>query len=381
MTRTIHRYLSAATLLAAAALSAGGCGASDEEEIRAVTKEFMRLDAKDADRACELITARAQAQLTVFAGDGECEKALRKVEQDEGEQPKPREIDKAPLKVRDDRAVLTIDDQRLGLRKVDGTWRVDNLFNGMLVEPPRRLPAALSHGSDEQQVRASITAFGDAYRKRDYERACDLLSYGAEAQLFVGLAFASFADTEGSEAPPADASCPWVHRKLERIIGKKAAFADEVPSAARIDAAEVSIRGDRATVSLPGDDERLIRQDGHWLMAGEEKGITFEDDVPSPASLQRCWKRSGANIAAGGKDLRFAIHGTAKAIAIKPGLVSVKGESADGVGWRVFYTLPADGEDPGLGVFRKPRTVRAVAYVRDAAAHPRVIEKMRACGS
>ena len=270
MTRTVYRYLSAATLLAAAALSVGGCGASDEEEIRSVTKEFMRLDAKDADRACELITARAQAQLTAFVGDGECETALKKVENSD-EQPKPREIDKAALKIRDDRAVMTLDEQRLGLRKVDGDWRVDNLFNATLVDEPRRLPTALSRGSDEQQVRASMKALSAAYRKRDYERACDLLSYGAEAQLFVGLAFASFADTEASK-PPADASCAWVHRKLERIIGTKGGFADEAPSVARIDAAKVSIRGDRATVGLPGDDWHLIRQDGHWLMAGDPEG-------------------------------------------------------------------------------------------------------------
>ena len=42
MTTTMHRCLSAATLLAAAALSLTACGASDEEEIRAVAKEFMR---------------------------------------------------------------------------------------------------------------------------------------------------------------------------------------------------------------------------------------------------------------------------------------------------------------------------------------------------
>lgn len=382
MTTTILRCLSAATLLAGAALSVGGCGASDEEEIRAVTKEFMRLGAKDADRACELITARAQAQLTVFVGNGECEEVLKEVEQSD-EQAKPSEVDKAALKIRDDRAVLRIDKQSLGLRKVDGKWRVDNLFNGKLVEEPRHFPAALSRGPDEQQVRASMKALGAAYRKRDYERACDLLSYGAEAQLFVGLAFASFADTDAGDEPPADISCEWVHRKLERILGEKAAFGDEAPSAAQIDAAKVSVRDDHATVRLAADDSRrMIRQDGHWLVDAEAEGITIDDEAPSPASLKSCWKRSGAQIASSGRDLRFAIHGTTKAVAIKPGLVSVKGESAEGVKWRVFYALPADGVDPGLsGVLRQPRTVPAVAYVKDAAAHPRVIVKARACGS
>ena len=359
----------------------GGCGASDEEQIRGVAKEFMQLDAKDADRACELITPRAQAQLTAFVGDGECVKALQKIEQSD-EQPKPREIDEAALKIRADRALLSIGEQPLGLRKVDGEWRVDNFFNAKLVEDPPHFPPALSRGTDEQQARASMKALGAAYRKRDYERACDLLSYGAEAQLLVGLAFTSFADTEAGDNPLADASCAAVHRKLELVIGDKGGFAGEAPSAAQIDAAKVSIRGDRATVRLAGgDSQRMIRQDGHWLVDGEENAITIDDDAPSAASLKRCWKRSGANIASRGRDLRFAIHGTPKAIAIKPGMVSVKGTSAEGVAWRVFYTLPADGVDPGLGVLRKPRTVGAVAYIRQAAAHPRVVAKVRACGS
>jgi hypothetical protein len=227
-----------------------------------------------------------------------------------------------------------------------------------------------------------MKAFGAAYRKRDYERACDLFSYGAEAQLIVGLLFASLADTNAGDKPPADASCAWVHRKLERIMGEKGAFADEAPSDAQIDAADVTIAGHHATVRLAGDDsQRLVRQDGHWLIDAEEEGITVDDDAPSPASLKHCWKRSGAQIASSRRDLRFAIHGTAQAVAIKPGLVSVKGKSAEGVQWRAFYTLPADGVDPGLKVFRKPQTVLAVAYIRDAAAHRRVVAKVRACGS
>ena len=122
----------------------------------------------------------------------------------------------------------------------------------------------------------------------------------------------------------------------------------------------------------------MIRQDGHWLVGPESEGITFEEaDAPSPASLERCWRRAGARLATSAADLRFAVGGAAKAIAIKPGRVSVKGQ-----GWRVFYTLPADGEDPGLKtVLAKPGSVRAVAYVKDAAAHPRTVARARACGS
>ena len=373
----IRRRVSVPILVAAAALGLGGCGGSDEEDIRAVAKEFIRLDAKDAERACELITPRAQAQLTVFAGNGECVKALRQVEND-GDKPAPGEIDKAALKIRDDRALLSLDESRMGLRKVDGDWRVDNLFNATLVEEPRRFPSALARGTDEQQVRASLKALAVAYRKRDYERACDLLSHGAEAQLFIALAFASFADKK----PPADTSCPAMHRRLDPLLGKEHDFAAEAPTAGQIDAATVSVRGDQATVRVAaGDTRRMRRQDGHWLVDADDEAIKFEDeDVPSPASLERCWRRAGAQIASSGRDLRFAIRGTVKAVAIKSGLVSVKG-TFKGAAWRVFYTLPADGDDPGLGVLRKPRTVRAVAYVRNAGAHPRVVAKARACGS
>ena len=71
------------------------------------------------------------------------------------------------------------------------------------------------------------------------------------------------------------------------------------------------------------------------------------------------------------------MRSTVKAIAIKPGRVSVKGD-----GWRLFYTLPANGEDPGVkAILAKPSRVRAVAYIEDAAANPRVVAKARACGS
>ena len=105
----------------------------------------------------------------------------------------------------------------------------------------------------------------------------------------------------------------------------------------------------------------MIRQDGHWLVGADPGGFGVEEK-PSPASLERCLKRSGARIASSGRDLRFAIHGTVKTIAIKSALVSVKGQFK-GVVWRVFYTLPADGVDPGLSVLTKPSKVRAVAYV------------------
>ena len=252
MTSHIHHLLKA-VVLAAATLALAGCGTSDEEEIRGVVTEFMRLGPKDAARECELLTPRAVAQMTAFVGGEDCEKALSKLEQDD-EQPTPAEIDKAALRIRADRAVLNLDGMRMGLRKVDGDWQVDNMFNGKLDEAPRHFPAELSRGSDEQQVRSTLKALGAAYRKRDFARACDLFSYGAEAQLFIGLAFASLADTEGGRRAAGGSVVRVGASQARADHRRQARFADELPSAARIDAAKVSIRGDHATVHLAGDD-------------------------------------------------------------------------------------------------------------------------------
>ena len=62
---TITRTCSLAGAMLVLALGAGACGASDEDQIRASAKEWLKLDRKqDAKRACELMTPRAQAQLT-----------------------------------------------------------------------------------------------------------------------------------------------------------------------------------------------------------------------------------------------------------------------------------------------------------------------------
>ena len=361
-----------------AALAIAGCGASDEEQIRAVAKEFLRLDVQEnAERVCELMTPRAEAQSTAIVGGGECVRALRKTESSDDPPPSPAAVDKASLKLRDDRAVLVLEGRGMGLRKVDGDWRLDNMFNPSLDERPRRLDPRLATGSDEQQVRATLKALSAAYAKRDYQRACDLYGWGAEVMLFMGLAFASIMDTAASDKAPDDLSCVWVHREVSRIAGDDDLFAGNAIPATRIDAAKVSIRGDRATVPIAGEDtQRLIRQEGHWLM-DVEAPLFEEAESPSPRSVEQCLRRSGAAIASGARDLRWATRRTAKAIAVRSGLVSVKGE-----GWRVFYTLPRGGDDPGLGaILANPGIVGTVAYVEDAAAQPGVVNRARSCGS
>ena len=158
-------------------------------------------------------------------------------------------------------------------------------------------------------------------------------------------------------------------------VGGEGLFAD-APSDAKIDAARIVIHGDRATVSIPGEDvEHMIRQDGHWLVGYNPKGLVAEAATPA-REVERCWRRAGAVIATDASDLRFAVRRKIRAIHINPNHVSVKGDA----GWRIFY-IP-DGADPGLSpVLADPSIARSVAYVRDGAAHPRVVARARECGS
>lgn len=378
MTLTLTRGCSMAGAILVLALGAGACGGSDEEDIRATATEWFELDRKaDAKRACALMTPRAEGQfiglLGTFGGSGSCVELFAKSESDD-DQPSARDIEKGNVAIRGDRAVLSIrgEEQSMGLRKVDGEWRIDNVLNASLDEPPRRIDPRLEQGSDEQQLRATYKALSEAFAGKDYERGCSLFSYAVEGQLLLGRAFASFAETDKPETMP-DLSCPATLRALAKLGDgdeDDLSFPDDVPSASELAAAKVSIRGAGATVRVSGEDTaHFIREEGRWRVAADGSTTT-------PASLERCWRRAGAAIASNAADLRFAVGSTARNISISTGRISVKGED-----WRIFYTLPSDGEDPGLAtVLAKPSTVSAVAYVEDAPAHAGIVAKTRACG-
>ncbi len=369
--------LLSAAAVAVAALVLGGCGGSDEKDIREVVKTSQRLE--DRSRVCGLMTPRAQAQATALFGGGSC--ARLELERDE-DAPTNSEIDKASLKVRGDRAVLSFggEDPDLGLRKVDGRWLIDNTINASLDEKPRRYDDAVAKGSDEQQVRAVLKANAAAFAKGDYTRACDLLSYGAEAQIFAGAVFAASADPKA--APPKGASCAAVIRIVEKAAGAKDAFSENVLTAGQIDAAKIAIRGDRAAVSVGDDLHLAVRQEGHWLVGPDPEGLA-SDEPPTAAEpdLERCWRRAGASIATTARDLRFAVGDRVRALSVNDGHISIKG--AD---WRIFYTESRGSDTPRFervlhkSILSKPRTARAVAYVRDARAHPRVVARARDCG-
>ena len=383
---TITRTCSLAGATLVLALGAGACGGSDEQDARATATQWLTLDhKKHAKRTCELMTPRAQSQfiglLGSFAGSsGGCVGLFGKTEPSD-DSPSARDVAKGKLTIRGDRALLSFagEEMPMGLRKVDGEWRVDNVINASLDERPRRVDPRLGQGSDEQQVRATYRALSEAMAGKDYERSCSLFGYAAEAQLVLGRAFASFGETEKSKTMP-DLSCAASMRALAKLAdGDDAdlAFTGEVPSAAALAAARVSIRGARATVRVKGEDPgHFVREEGHWRVGAEpSEGFTTEA-APSAAALERCWRRAGASIASDAGDVRFAVGSTARNVKISPGRVSAKGKE-----WRIFYTLPSDGEDPGLAtVLAKPSTVSAVAYVQDAPAHTGVVEKARACG-
>lgn len=383
MTPTLTHRSSMAGAMLVLALGAGACGGSDEQDIRAAARGWVTLGNKDAKRQCEQMTPRAQAQITglmgSFSGGGSCVEVLSKTESGD-DRPTAKDVDKAKLAIRGEFAVLSLPgegDQNMGLRKVDGEWKIDNMINPSLTERPRRVDPQLSKGSDEQQLRATYQAVSTALAAGDYERGCALFSYGAEAQLLVGRLFASFGDTEQQHAP--DLTCAASFRAIAKLADGQdddLAFPDSPPSAAKLAAAEVTVHGSRATVRVQGKDpEDFVREEGHWRVAPDAEGITTED-APSPASLERCWRRAGARIASSAGDVRFAVGGHARHITISPGRVSVKGPD-----WRIFYTLPSDGEDPGLAkVLAKPSTVRAVAYVSDAPAHAGIVARARVCG-
>jgi len=282
--------LAAVAVLAVAACGCGGgsgsgSGGSSEDadrEIRAVVAEFARVrDKQQWRRACELLTPRAAAQLTALVGGGadDCETGLRSGEPDD-DQLSPARIAGAAIEVRGDRALFAPrkNGARTGLRDVDGQWRIDNVLNPSLEERPRRIDPGLSEGSDEQQVRATLKAVTHAFRDRDYDEVCGLFGYGAEAQLFVAVLFTAFADSGGAQPALAKFTCPSAIRRLEEVSGDKDAFIAETPSDADIAAARISIRGERATArfgTVPA--ERLVRQDGHWLVGPSPEGFTTSE--------------------------------------------------------------------------------------------------------
>lgn len=274
--------------LALAVLAAGcgggaGAGAGDEErEIRAVVGELQRASATKAraPRACALLTARAKAQLTAFVGafggGDSCEEIVGGSDGDTSGL-KLGDVKRARVSVRGDLAVVRFRGRSdaIGLARVGGEWRIDNIVDPSLTPaPPRRIDPRLGRGSDEQQVLATYKAAADAAAAGDHARTCALFGYGAEAQLVIAQLLASLA---GDKAPrqPTGHSCEASLAAIERVKGSAAALQGERPTASQLAAAVVTVKGDRATVRIPGQDTgHFVHEEGHWLVAPDPEGIS-----------------------------------------------------------------------------------------------------------
>lgn len=380
-----RRRIPLTAALALGVLAATGCGGgSAEDEIRAVVGELQRTSARssDAPRACALLTPRAQAQLTAFlssfSGGGSCADVLGRSQENDDALTNGK-VGSANVKIRGDRAVLRFsgnDGNELGLARVGGEWRVDNIVNPSLEEPVRRVDARLQRGSDEEQVLATYKAVSAAVAARDNERACALFSYGAEAQLVIARLFASFADSRAQPKRP-DLSCASSLAAIQRVQGSASAFAAAAPTAQQLASAAATVEGRRATVRIQGGDAgHFVHEQGRWLVAPSPEPLSTEP-APTAAALKRCWRRAGATIARAASDLRFASPGDVRGTTVAPGRTSVKGGD-----WRIFYAHVAGDADPGIAaVLRRPAAVPAVAYVKDARRHAGVVAAARACGA
>lgn len=389
MRRRLSRALVTGAAVAGAALAAGACKDADEDVASGpaldAAKAYERaIDGDRPRRACDLMTPRAAAQLAAAIDVVDCEEALSGADLD-FEPHTPAEFARASVTTGEDRVVIAVGDKgdRIGLRKAGGDWLVDNVVNA-LDEQPRRPDPRLTKGSDAQQVVATVNALMAALDRRDHERACALYGPRAEAQFVIGLGFhLAFKNVK----PPERVTCTTALRRLVTLSGENDPFEQPGSLTGEIDASQVSIRGDRATVEHQGFDAlELIRQDGRWLVDGGMSSYSTPEHTAA-SDLTRCWRRAGAAIASDAGELRFARESSARGTSEELDHVSVKGE-----GWRIFYALPADGrrtiyarsvlgEDPGLAkVLSEPGVVAVVAYVKNADARADVVARARPCG-
>lgn len=243
------------------------------------------------------------------------------------------------------------------------------------MRPAASLPAltatvvALAAGgcgaSDEQQVRDAAKDLARALAAGDYGRACERFSLEAQAQVEAGAA-------DGARG------CATALRQSRRLA---AAAGAGTPTVREIDAAKLTLSGDRATLTYEAgahEPQAFAKLRDRWLVAGD-----------SPAAGQRsyapCWRRAGAAIATTPGDLGFAADFVKRAQAA--GEVPAGGANASaggGVnyiyadGWVIFYQYGID--DPtNSEVIGDPGSAIAVAYVRDPRRVEAVVMRASDC--
>ncbi|HWI08945.1 MAG TPA: hypothetical protein VNT54_15695 [Solirubrobacteraceae bacterium] len=188
--------------------------------------------------------------------------------------------------------------------------------------------------SEEDEVRAVVQEFRRALDEDDGTRACRLLTARAARDV---------------------TDCP------RNIASIDPGAADD----------PVVVDGERATVARRIS---LVKVDGSWRIDSLGSPERTAAGAARTAAYERCWRAAGARIATSAAQLAFAAADM-PVVAVRADRVSAKGGD-----WRIFYTLPPDGRDPGLAeVIADPTTAGVVAYVRDASANSAIVERARAC--
>lgn len=110
-----------------AALLAGGCGESDEDQVRGVMEDwFAALADRDDEKVCSLMSDKTKQALSPFDDCEEWARSFASAGHDEGYDFDSVEIDR--VDVEGDEATVGIKDDTstFDLRKIDGEWLIDD---------------------------------------------------------------------------------------------------------------------------------------------------------------------------------------------------------------------------------------------------------------
>lgn len=113
----------------ACALLVGGCGASDEDQIRETMDTFLLgLADSDGDEACSVMTGDGQEQFAEFSSSGEdCDFGANAFASEAGYDFDSAEIDRVTIEGETATAGLADDSSTFDLVKEDGEWKLDGL--------------------------------------------------------------------------------------------------------------------------------------------------------------------------------------------------------------------------------------------------------------
>lgn len=215
--------------------------------------------------------------------------------------------------------------------------------------------------SDEEEVRATAKRFSRAVAAGEYQRACEMFSLQAQAQI-EGLV--------GGARGCASALA------LSRRAGTAAT---DLPSQKEIEAADLRRAGNRATLRFSGHDTQVFTKlSDRWLVAADTP-------LSGQRSLAACWRRAGAAIATVPEDLSFAAAFLRRSEVAGAVPAPAEGTTTGGGvnyiyadGWVIFYQYGID-EPTNNEVIRDPSRAVTVGYVREPARVAGVVRRANEC--